>query len=172
MHPDKITVSDSKNKRDAAKLTNLESEGRQSVKSSYHEILAVVITLAILIFGYLWGMYTRPSNFARSGTLIIITGIIFAALDLSGRLAHVDEWVVARLRKIRPAITPASNKKDQERVTAQIDQREILEGSVTSGVREATDKARARLRIIEVFILIVGSLVHGFGDLIVIHMKM
>ena len=168
---DKLTVNESEKTRDVAGLTDLEIEGRQHVKSSYHESLAICITLVILISGYICGVYTRPTNFARSGTLIIITGIIFAALDLSGRLTLVDEWVVARLRKIRPAIVPATSTKDQARVNAQINRREILEENVTSGVGEATDKARVRLRFIEVSILILGSLVHGFGDLIVVHIK-
>jgi hypothetical protein len=153
-------------------LTSVESEGRLSVTSSYHESVAIIITLVILISGYVWGMYTRPENFVRTGSLIIITGIIFAALDLSGRQTLVDEWVAARLRNSRPAILPASSKKDEERVKAQKDQREILEENVTSGVKEATDKARMRLRFIEVSIVILGSLIHGFGDLVVIHLRL
>ena len=52
---------------------------------------------------------------------------------------------------------------------ARIERREILEENVATGVKQATDTARARLRFIEVAILILGSLICGFGDLVVVH---
>ena len=52
-----------------------------------------------------------------------------------------------------------------------IDRREVLEEHVTTDIKEATDKARARLRLIEISILILGSLICGFGDLVVVHWR-
>jgi hypothetical protein len=152
-------------------LSHVVAVSQAQVKPSYHEKVAIGITLAILIFGYAWGMYTVAYNFARAGSLIVTIGIIFAALDLSGRFALLDDWVVARLNRIRPALAPAVGKKGQERAQEKIERREILEGNVTSGVKHATDHARVRLRFIEVTILILGTLVSGFGDLIVVHLK-
>jgi len=171
MSQDEKPASDSKKVYDIAGLSNLVSEGKLSLKSSYHEKLAIVITLVILILGYVWGMYSRPFNFARSGSLIIVTGIIFAALDLTDRLALVDEWVVATLERIRPTMISAWSKKGQEKTNEKIKRREILEENFTSRIKEATDKARGRLRFIEVSILILGTLVYGFGDLIVVQLK-
>jgi len=171
MSQDKMPSNQDDKTHTIAGLSNLVSEGKAHVMTSYHEKVAIGITLAILILGYVWGMYTRPFNFTRSGALIIVTGIIFAALDLTDRLTLVEEWVVARLERIRPTIIPAWSKKGQERIDEKIKRRAILEENVTSRVKEATDKARARLRFIEVSILILGTLVYGFGDLIVVHLK-
>jgi hypothetical protein len=116
-------------------------------------------------------MYTDPLNFTRTGELIIVVGIAFAGLDLTGRISLVDEWVVARLDRIRPRVVPAATKQGQEAAQDKIEQREILEENATSGVKEATDKARVRLRFIEVSILILGSLVCGFGDMVVVRWR-
>lgn len=151
-----------------AGLVRLVAEGKAHVKPSYHELVAIGITLAILILGYAWGMYTKPFNFTRAGELIVITGIIFAGLDLTGRLSLVDEWVIMRLERIRPIILPGWGRKAQQEAQGKIERREILEENVTSGVKEATDKARVRLRSIEISILILGSLICGFGDLVVV----
>ena len=149
-------------------LTHLVAESKAHAKPSYHEIAAVGITLVILVLGYAWGMYTDPFNFTRAGELIVVTGIIFAGLDLTGRVSLVDEWVVNQLERIRPVIVPGWGKRAQEQAQERVERREILEESVTSGVKEATDKARARLRFIEISILILGSLICGFGDLVVV----
>ncbi|MHB8423854.1 MAG: ABC transporter permease [Gammaproteobacteria bacterium] len=171
MLQDKKLLSEDEKTHTIAGLSDLVSESKVHVKPSYHEKVAIGITLVILILGYVWGMYTRPFNFSRSGSLIIVTGIIFAALDLTGRLTLVDEWVIARLERVRPAVIPARSMKGQEKAHEKIKRREILEENITSGVKEATDKARVRLRFIEVTILVLGTLVYGFGDLIVVHWR-
>jgi hypothetical protein len=165
---DERPLSEDEKPRTIVGLTRLVAEGKAHVRPSYHEVTAIGITLVILILGYVWGMYTDPLNFTRSGELIVITGIIFAGLDLTGRLSLVDEWMVARLERIRPVIVPGWGKKGQEQAQEKLERREILEGNVTSGVKEATDKARVRLRFIEISILILGSLICGFGDLVVV----
>ncbi len=152
-------------------LTHLVAESKAHAKPSYHEAVAIGITLVILILGYVWGMYTDPFNFTRAGELIVVTGIVFAGLDLTGRLYHVDEWVVAQLERIRPVIVPGWGRRAQEQAQEKIERREILEENVTSGVKEATDKARSRLRYIEISILVLGSLICGFGDLVVVTWK-
>ena len=171
MLPTEIPLTEDEKPGTIMGLSHVVAVSKAQVKPSYHEKVAVGIALTILILGYVWGMYTEPFNFARAGSLIVATGIIFAALDLSGRITLVDEWVVARLNRIRPTLLPAATKKGQEKAQEKIERREILEGNVTSGVKEATDHARGRLRVIEVTILILGTLVWGFGDLIVVHLK-
>lgn len=168
---DERPLSEDEKPRTIVGLTRLAAEGKAHVRPSYHEVTAVGITLVILILGYVWGMYTDPYNFTRAGELIVIIGIIFAGLDLTDRLSLVDEWVAARLERIRPTIIPGWGKRGKEQAQEKFERREILEGNVTSGVKEATDKARSRLRFIEVSILILGSLVCGFGDMIVVPWK-
>jgi hypothetical protein len=152
-------------------LTDLAAEGKAQVKASYHEGVAVGITLLITGLGYVWGMRTHAINFTRSGELIVVIGILFAGLDLAGRLSLVDGWVQTTLERIRPVAMPAWNRKDQEKAQAKIERREVLEEHVTTDIREATDKARARLRFIEISILILGSLICGFGDMVVVHWR-
>lgn len=171
MSPDEILPAESDLPLTVTGLTHLVAEGKAHVKPSYHELVAIVITLLVLVLGYLWGMYTNPNNFTRIGELIVVIGILFAGLDLSGRLSLVDEWVLATLERIRPAVVPAQTEKGQEKAQAKLERREILENHVTTDVKEATDKARSRLRFIEVSILILGSLICGFGDLTVVHWR-
>jgi len=171
MSPDEPSPPESDLSLTVTGLTHLVAESKAHVKPSYHELVAVVITLLLLVLGYLWGMYTTPNNFTRVGELIIVTGILFAGLDLSGRLSLVDEWVAATIERIRPVVLPAWSRKDQEKAQAKIERREILESHVTTDVKQATDKARSRLRFIEVSILILGSLICGFGDLTVVHWR-
>ncbi|MHB1544269.1 MAG: hypothetical protein ACYCVU_06770 [Gammaproteobacteria bacterium] len=154
-----------------AELTKLVAEGKVQFKSSYHEKIAIGITLVILVLGYVWGMATQPFNFARSGSLIIITGIIFAALDLAGRLTLVDKWVIARVEETGPAAIADPARKNRDKAYREIKRQEIAEDAITRRIQVATDKARMRLRFVEVSILILGTLIYGFGDLIVVHWR-
>ncbi len=169
MSPDETPAPASELPPTVTGLSHLAAEGKAQVRPSYHELLAVGITLLLTVLGYAWGMYTTPFNFTRAGELIVVTGILFAGLDLTGRLSLVDEWVQVQLERIRPVILAGWSRKDQEKAQAKIDRREVLEDHVTTGIKEATDKARARLRFIEISILILGSLICGFGDLVVVH---
>lgn len=171
MLPDERPVAENETTLTITGLTHLAVEGKAQVRPSYHEIVAIGITLLITTLGYVWGMYTAPRNFVRVGELIIVTGILFAGLDLSGRLSLVDEWVQATLERIRPVVLPAWNRRDQEKIQAKIERREILEDHVTTDIKLATDKARTRLRFIEIFILVLGSFICGFGDLVVVHWR-
>jgi hypothetical protein len=171
MSPDELPATGGGPPHTVTGLTHLAAEGKAHVKAGYHEVGAISITLLITASGYVWGMRTTPFNFTRAGELIVVTGILFAGLDLSGRLSLVDAWMVRQLDRIRPVIPPAWNRKDHEIAQAKIERREMLEDHVTTGLKEATDRARARLRFIEVAILIWGSLVCGFGDLVVVHWR-
>jgi hypothetical protein len=169
MSPDEPSATVSDPSLTVTGLTHLAAEGKAQVRPSYHELLAIGITLLMTALGYVWAMYTVPFNFTRAGELIVVTGILFAGLDLTGRLSLVDEWVQVQLERIRPVIVPAWNRKGRDIAQARIERREILEDNVATDIKQATDHARARLRLIEVAILILGSLICGFGDLVVVH---
>ena len=131
MLPDEPLAAESDLSLTVTGLTHLAAEGKAHTKTSYHEIVAVGITVLITGLGYVWGMRTLPMNFTRAGELVVVTGILFAGLDLTGRLSLVDGWVQATLERIRPVALPAWNRKDQEKAQAKVERREILEEHVT-----------------------------------------
>lgn len=134
------------------------------MKLSKTESIAIGVSVSILIAGYIWGLYTKPVNFARTGSLVTIVGIWFAMLDLAGWLDRAfDQWVERQIQDIGP-IPPAFGKNAEARTRERQERRQSQVAGIRMGFAEKKEQAKRRLRTVEGLILILGTFVWGFGD--------
>lgn len=93
-----------------------------------------------------------------------IVAIVFASLDLRGRLASVSGIVGKQLEDHRSAIIKLG--KDRGLDDASCNE---LFGRVSSEINaessDVVENTKRRLLIVELIIFIVGTLIWGFGDL-------
>ena len=103
--------------------------------------------------------------FARSGSLIVILGIIVAWKDITGNLqAYINAIIDVLAKKIQEIENGSTrgllysgrkNSEDKSRLKSYNDK-----------LQELDRLMKLRLKTLEVFILILGTLVWGYGDLI------
>jgi len=129
------------------------------------EKLAIGASVVIGIGGLACGLYIDGVYFSRSGALIVIVGIIYGLQELPSRLANIDSWARKEARKIRPTIVKNIRDQGADEETAN----DVYEKSVEVTIEEISkhaNKLRKQLVFIESMILIIGTLIWGFGDLV------
>jgi hypothetical protein len=102
--------------------------------------------------------------FERSGSLVIIVGILLALKDMTGKITLVEESVVggmkhnlrmAEVKETKGLLSYVANEKLKEDITEQ-----------TKNTQEMFKLFHHRLRRLEAAILIIGTFIWGFGSLI------
>lgn len=91
---------------------------------------------------------------SRSGCLIVVVGIIMAAWDIGNALNNLEDYKVSE--DIRDLIEKKFSNLDETQLNENINQIKI----------KLIDKAKVFHRQIETTLIIIGTLVWGFGDLI------
>ncbi len=130
-----------------------------------HSIIALTISFLIAIVGLICGLETNGNNFARSGSLIVVIGIVLGLFDIPSRLNSVDLWAKAEAEKIKEKIMEENIQNGMSREKAE----ESFDKAVNESVKEIkklAKKKKFRLMAVEAFILSAGTLIWGFGDLI------
>lgn len=130
-----------------------------------YEKIAISSTSIIAVTGLYCGLETEGINFARSGALIVIVGVIFGLFDLPSRLSEIDilannETEKARLKAITSIESTGGRKEDAE-IAADAAIKDII-----SKINSLARKKRNQLVLIEACIVVIGTLIWGFGDLI------
>ena len=130
-----------------------------------YEKLAIGVSSIIGLVGLACGLYIEGSNFSRSGALIVIVGIIYGLQELPSRLANIDSWAREEAKKIKPTIIKNIQEQGADEGTAQT----VYEKAVDITIEEINThakKMRKQLVRIGTMILIIGTLIWGFGDLV------
>jgi hypothetical protein len=127
------------------------------------KIYAAVLLLIVAGFS-LSISFADWQYFERSGSLIIIVGILLALKDMTGKINIVEESVVggmknnlgmAEVKETKGLVSYAANEKLKEDITEQ-----------TKNTKEMFKLFHHRLRRLEASILIIGTFIWGFGSLI------
>jgi hypothetical protein len=131
------------------------------------ERIALSLSVLTILLG-LWMAHAHHdgSYFARSGTILCIIAVIFAYLELRARLARVPAFIDEHLPKYLATVIEAGLARGADRATAE-DAARKLESVVRSEVSAEAEKARKRLLRFEAILLVVGTFIWGFGDLLV-----
>ncbi len=114
-------------------------------------IASLIVTLIGILLSYNSGDWTW---FSRSGSLLVVIGIIVAVKDINKSLAELEDrkltdYLLEKLKERRP----------------DIDENEIHDSK--KEIMELTkEKIAIFYRRVEVSILITGTVIWGFGDLI------
>ncbi|WP_329740752.1 hypothetical protein [Dyella sp. A6] len=130
-----------------------------------YERIAIISSAGLLLIGIEADVVCHAGHwFARSGALVTVVAILFAALDLKDRLSSVPAWVETQLLRSRDAIRQMGKTGGLDDATC-----ETFVDKVVSEVRKDVQcelrKASGRALLVELILFIVGTIVWGFGDL-------
>ncbi|MGR6862854.1 hypothetical protein ACU5EH_25195 [Aliivibrio salmonicida] len=107
----------------------------------------ISMTLIVIILGYSIAYFTKePNTFARSGAVIVCVGIFFGFKNYP----HIAEEFRSFVHK-----NPPSGFKEE------------VSNKVLSDIDQIIDRMKYRFLQIESAILIFGTLIWGFGDLLI-----
>jgi len=132
--------------------------------SSYEKI-ALALSGIIATIGLFYGLETSGVNFSRSGALIVVVGIIYGLFDLPKRLSNISNWAKEQALKNKSNLIKEIEDYGKSHNQAE----EIYEKVINETIEEVNaqaKKARKRLILIEGVILVSGTLIWSFGDLI------
>ena len=129
------------------------------------EKIAVASSLLIAITGLIFGYMIDGIYFSRSGSLIVVVGIIYGLLDLPSRLANIDSWVENEAKKNKDKILEANKTEGISAAKSEQVFEEVVK-DMTDEIKNRAKKARQRLVFIEGSILVIGTLIWGFGDIV------
>lgn len=134
---------------------------------SSHEKFAISLTTMILLTGVVVAWFFGPSWINRSGSLVIVVGVLLAI----SRLADLTEAKVSALMDehfengMQRAIQDIEATHNHVLTPAQ---REALghgvRFSMSRGFSAMFEEWRIRVKRFEVSLVILGTLVNGFGD--------
>lgn len=118
------------------------------------KILLAIAALIILLTGMVPSIFTNDWTwFGRSGAILTAYGIVITYLDLQGFLAKSVEDISARIDK-HLETHDLSQVPDEK-----IDQIEAQKDAIFAGIIKS-------MRRVEFSILVLGTIIWGYGDLI------
>jgi hypothetical protein len=130
------------------------------------EKIAIFLSILILTIGLYLGVKYAGHYFARSGSLVVCVAVIFIFYHLEHNLIHLvsqsrELWENSKNDVIEQSVSEDEVSKEQASATVNsvINQFHTL-------LEDGVEKAKRRAVRIEVSLLILGTLVWGFGDLV------
>jgi len=138
------------------------------------EIIAFLITAVVLIVGSYLALCFNAVWLNRSGSLVIIIGVMLAASRYHEWLhKEAMDYVETNFEKIIQTYTPSlAIKNDAENLTNDESsfRVDLLKG-VGEEIKARYEPDKRRLKIWEVYLVIGGTFLNGFGDYIVSLLK-
>lgn len=129
------------------------------------EIFSIILSGIILTIGFWAGFYCSPLSFSRSGSLLVVIGILVAAFGIRAQFGSVLLEVIVLAISQRPDITKKlyeEGRYHDEVEKAYAEAVKDLFGDAKSEIQ----KRMSKVLFVELVIVIVGTLVWGFGDLV------
>lgn len=133
------------------------------------EILALLVAAVVALVGLYLAWFCEPVWLNRAGALIIITGVALAASRFHERIhgralatieANYDLLIEEMAKKFDSPDGPTSNEE-----------RERLRVKMMPAIRQAFTKSlelnARRIRMWEIWLVIIGTFLNGFGDYII-----
>ena len=136
------------------------------VKLSDDELHSIYASIGLCIFGYVLAiLIADPIMFARFGSVIVCIGVIFSVKGLPQLLDAVQPIFEEEIQELRNAFEAICNEREVE---------ETIRTPMTENITELENKMsrtlfalKKRLLQIEGGIVIIGTLIWGFGDYLV-----
>jgi hypothetical protein len=130
------------------------------------EKIAIFLSILILTTGLYLGVKYEGHYFARSGSLVVSVAVIFIFYHLEHNLIHLvsqsrELWESSKSDVIEQSVSEDEVSQEQASATVNsvINQFHTL-------LEDGVEKAKRRAVRIEASLLILGTLVWGFGDLV------
>ena len=144
------------------------------------EILASLVSAIVLVVGGVLAWKTNPAWLNRAGSLIIIVGVLLAA-------SRFHEWIAQKVSEtieknpellFQKVLAIVERKKgvplsDEERTTALENIKEEYKNKeeLTSYMHSLIEPEKKRLKLWEIYLVIGGTFLNGFGDYIISVLK-
>ena len=132
------------------------------VKLSKEEKHSIIIAIMLSLVGYIIAMFTCPDVFARFGSLIVCIGVIFGVKGLPVLLDHATpiyenefDKVNEKIEELIPEGHPSKNEIKEKVEQASLEMKRTLYA------------VKQRLYKIEGGVIIIGTIIWGFGDYVV-----
>jgi len=140
------------------------------------EILALLVSAIVLVVGGVLAWKTDPAWLDRAGSLIIIVGVLLAA-------SRYHEWLIQRVSEIidnspelifQKALAIVERKKgtpvsDEERniLLENIKEEFKNKEELKSYMHSLIEPEKKRLKLWEIYLVVGGTFLNGFGDFII-----
>lgn len=131
---------------------------------SKYEKLAIVCAFVVLVLGLLMAWHFKDGLwFGRSGSLVTVVAVVFASLQLRGRVEKAPAFAEEQLKHLHETLhlSPGFEKL---RVEQQEEIAEEVKQSVRRDVADITGKVTRRLYFVELWLFIIGTLIWGYAD--------
>ena len=122
----------------------------------------VVFLLGGIVLSFI---FPASNAISKSGSLIVVVGVWFAMLDFSEVAKKTETFTALTFGTICIGAFskfPEASKLNPESKDKLI---EHLESELTKDLKETLEKTKKNFLYIEAVIVVVGTLVNGFGDL-------
>lgn len=137
------------------------------------ELLAVLASTIAIVGGALLAWFRDPMCLNRAGALVIIIGVLLAA-------SRFQDWVQQKVRLFLDANYESladnalKSVEMETRPLSDADRRRVKEkmkGMVQKDLADHFEGVRKRMRAWEVCLVVIGTFLNGFGDLLVTLLK-
>lgn len=132
---------------------------------SKYEHRAIPLSVLAAAAGLALAFHFKAGHwFGRAGAIITAIAVIFAALELRERVGKATVLAAEEFQRscselLKQGEAASLNQSSAEAAVVQV------EAEVRAEVAKAARQASRRLLRVEVFLLVIGTLVWGFGDL-------
>lgn len=140
------------------------------LKSRWREIAAYLVSAFIVLCGGYFSVHYEAVWLNRAGSLVICVGIVFAASRVNEVLsAKVGKFVAENFERVFSTELKRLQEECSQPISAikQSELKEKLCRDVMGEVGTSLDERKRRFKLHEVIIIIVGTLLNGFGDWLV-----
>ena len=131
--------------------------------------IALIASLFILGLSFIWSIYcSNWEYFSRSGSLLVILGIYVTIKDISEVIRKQTDDVNKTVRESLNDLITDSENEEQMRERLHIHQNAFEEAS-NEAIRDSelnSSNVHKSIRQIEVVLLIGGTFIWGYGDII------
>lgn len=133
------------------------------------EILAVLVAAVVALVGLYLAWFCEPVWLNRAGALIIITGVALAASRFHERVhdralaaiqANYNLLIEEMAKKFESPDGP-TNSQERERL------RVMMMPAIRSAFAQSLELNARRIRMWEIWLVIIGTFLNGFGDYII-----
>ena len=136
-------------------------------RHNWHEPAAYVSSSLAVITGALLGFSCDPDWLGRAGSVVICVGVLLAA---SRKVDRTEEAIAMQQRQFKEAMRPhvagvLRETTAREPTWAEINVAEAeIESNVPDTITPLLKRKRRALRMHEVSLVVLGTLINGFGS--------
>ena len=123
------------------------------------EILSILISGFVLFVGAVSGYYHDPMDFARSGSALVVIAVLFTVFGVKRKLDDLLVTIIAKRFSVNSEHSLDVNNEEDKDLPEQL-------AKYCGKIKDEVSRRSLRALRVEAAILMVGTLIWGFGDLV------